>query len=109
MRKTVCEPMSQILVQALAPGTEQAAIKCQSTADFLVFCSTNYFEPGDAPPSWGYAVEVQSTGAGIGTAAPMFVVGGVANDVVTITMQPGTTAFVTLQTRCDAKASIEAA
>jgi hypothetical protein len=101
-----CEPLSQILVYALAPGTQPAGVECTSTADFLVYCSTNYFGPGGAPPSWGYAVGVKSTGATLGSASPVFTVGGVSNDVITITMEPGTTGFITLQTRCDAKASI---
>ena len=101
-----CEPFSQILVRALAPGTQPAGVLCTSSADFLVYCSTNYFGPGGAPPSWGYGVEVKSTGAGLGSASPVFTVGGVPNDVITITMEPGTTGFITLQTRCDAKASI---
>jgi len=106
-RKThTCEPLSQILVHALAPGTQPAGVKCTSDGDFLVYCSTNYFGTGGAPPSWGYFVEVKSTGAGTGSASPVYIVGGVANDVITITMQPGTTGFITLQTRCDAKTSI---
>jgi hypothetical protein len=101
-----CEPFSRILVHALAPGTRPAGVACTSDRDFLVYCSTNFFGTGGAPPSWGYAVDVKSTGSALGTASPVFTVGGIANDVVTITMQPGTTGFVTLQTRCDAKASI---
>jgi hypothetical protein len=67
--------------------------------------STNY---GPAlPPNWGYSVGVKSTGAGIGSQAPSFIVGGVANDVISITMAPGATSFITLQTRCDAKAGFE--
>jgi len=104
-----CEPFSQILVQALAPGTQLARVKCTSDRDFLVYCSTNYFGTGGAPPSWGYAVEVKSTGSAFGSASPVFIVGGIAHDVITITMQPGTTGFITLQTWCDAKASITSA
>jgi hypothetical protein len=37
-----CEALSQILVYALAPGTQPAAARCTSTRDFLVYCSTNY-------------------------------------------------------------------
>jgi hypothetical protein len=75
-----------------------------------VYCSTNYVEPGGAPGSWtGYFVEVKSTGSSIGSVSPVFIVGGVANDVITITMQPGTTGFITLQTRCGATASIKIA
>lgn len=105
-RKRACQPFSQILVRALAPPSQPAGVACTSSADFLVYCSTNYFLPGGAPPSWGYAVGVQSTASGFGSVSPMFIVGGVANDVVTITMQPGTTGFITLQTQCNAKASI---
>jgi len=101
-----CEPFSQILVYALAPGTQPAGVNCTSEADFLVYCSTNFSGTGGAPPGWGYAVNVKSTGAGFGSASPVYIVGGVANDVITITMQPGTTGFVTLQTRCNAKANI---
>ena len=104
-----CQPFSQILVRALAPGTKPAGLKCVSNADFLLYCSTNFFGTGGAPPGWGYSVQVNSTGAGIGSASPTFIVGGVANDVITIRMQPGTTGFITLQTRCDAKAKITAA
>ncbi len=103
-----CEALSQILVFALAPGTQPAGAKCTSNADFMVHCSTNYFNPGGAPPFWGYAVGVKSTGASLGSASPVFTVGGVSNDVITITMEPGTTGFITLQTRCNAKASITA-
>jgi hypothetical protein len=101
-----CQPFAQILVRALAPGTQPGGVTCTSSADFLVYCSTNYFGPGGAPPSWGYAVGVKSTASALGSASPVFIVGGVANDVVTITMQPGTTGFITLQTQCNAKASI---
>jgi hypothetical protein len=99
-----CEALSQILVYALAPGTQPAAVRCTSTRDFLVYCSTNYLGTGGGP--WGYAVEVKSTGSAFGSASPVYIVGGVADDVITITMQPGTTGFITLQTKCDAAASI---
>ena len=101
-----CEPLSQILVFALAPGTQPAGVECRSNADFVVYCSTNFFAGGGAPPGWGYAVDVKSTGAGFGSQSPVFIVGGVPNDLITITMEPGTTGFITLQTKCDAKASI---
>lgn len=101
-----CEPFSQILVYALAPGTQPAGVNCTSTAPFLVYCLTNYFGTGGAPPSWGCAVAVKSAGAGFGSASPVFTVGGVAKDIVTTTFEPGTTGFITLQTPCDAKASI---
>src|SRR6516225_5037129 len=82
-----CEPLSQILVSSLSPGTLQAIANCTSNQDFLVYCTTN----GAAP---GYAVQVKSIGTGIGTQSPVFIVGGVANDVITFIMQPGTTSFI---------------
>jgi len=96
-----CEPMSRILVAALAPGTKPAGVACSSSTDFLVHCSTN-----SATPPSGYTVGVKSTGFTTGSAAPTFVVGGIANDVVTIRMMPGTVGFITLQTQCGAKAAI---
>ena len=96
-----CEPFSKVLVSAFAPGTRPARVNCTSSTDFLVYCSTN--NPSGGP---GYAVSVKSTGAGIGTGSPVFIVGGVPNDIITITMEPGTTSFITLQTMCNAKASI---
>jgi len=98
----VCEPLSQILVSSLSPGTLQAIANCTSNQDFLVYCTTN----GAAP---GYAVQVKSIGTGIGTQSPVFIVGGVAKDVITFIMQPGTTSLITLQTRCGATASIKIA
>jgi len=85
-------------------------VKCTSDADFMVYCSTN-FPAGSAaaPAGWGYAVNVKSTGAGIGTASPIFIVGGVPHDEITIIMQPGTTSFITLRTKCGADASIKQA
>jgi hypothetical protein len=100
-----CEPFCQVLVFALAPGLQPASINCTSTEDFLVYISTNYGPV--LPPNWGYSVGVKSTGAGMGSQAPSFIVGGVAKDVISITMAPGVTSFITLQTRCDAKAGFE--
>jgi hypothetical protein len=98
-RKNIhCEPISQILVSAFAPGLQVESVICTSNADFLVYCATNTVGQ--------YGVDVQSTGAGMGTGAPVFIVGGVANDVITFRISPGTTGFMTLQTRCHAKASI---
>jgi len=57
----------------------------------------------------GMPSKLKSTGSGIGTQSPVFIVGGVANDVITFIMQPGTTSFITLQTRCGATASIKIA
>jgi hypothetical protein len=99
-----CEPFSQIIVYPLTPGLDSASVNCTSTEDFLVYISTNYSPT--LPPNWGYFVTVKSTGSGTGTAAPCFIVGGVANDVITIAMEPGVASFITLQTRCDAKAAI---
>lgn len=64
------------------------------------------FRRRGAPPSWGYSVAVKSTGAGFGSVSPVFTVGGVANDIVTIAFELGTTGFIALQTPCNAKASI---
>ena len=38
--------------------------------------------------------------------APTYIVGGPDNDVITFIFTPGVTGFLTLQTECDAKASI---
>lgn len=99
-----CEPFSQILVSAFAPGTQPETVTCTSNRPFLVYCSTN-FGP-TLPAGWGYFVNVQSTGAGNGSQAPTYIVGGPANDVITFTFSPGVTGFLTLQTECGAKASI---
>ena len=101
-----CEPLSQILVRAVAPGTQPSTVLCKSDADFLVYLSTNFSSTG-APPDWGYSVAVKSTGAGGGSASPVYIVGGGPNDEVTFVILPGVTGFVTLQTQCTAKASIE--
>jgi hypothetical protein len=99
-----CEPFSQIVVHAFAPGTESETVKCTSNRPFLVYCSTNFsLKP---PPGWGYFVNVKSTGSGAGTEAPTYIVGGPANDVITFTFTPGVTGFLTLQTECGAKATI---
>ncbi len=87
----------KILVKAVAPGSEQEVVNCTSDNDFLVHGITN--SGGE------YAIDVKSTGAGIGIASPTFTVGGIANDIVTVIIQPGTTGFLTLQTEEDAKAS----
>jgi hypothetical protein len=88
----------KILVRAASPGTLQAVVNCTSEADFLVYGVTN--GGGD------YAISVKSTGSAMGLGSPTFTVGGTANDVVSIILQPGTNAFLTLQTCKDAKASI---
>lgn len=93
-----CKPFSQILVKSVAPGSLQEVVECTSTADFLVYGITN--GGGD------YSINVKSTGSGGGVGSPTFTVGGIANDVVTIILQPGTTGFLTLQTQCGAKANM---
>jgi hypothetical protein len=99
-----CQPFSKILVSAFAPGKEPETVKCTSNKAFLVYCSTNFsLKP---PPGWGYSVSVKSTGAGSGSLAPTYTVGGPANDVITFTFSPGVTGFLTLQTECGATASI---
>jgi hypothetical protein len=91
---------SQIVVQAFGAGTKTAYWKCTSDAAFLVYVMTNRND--------GIAVEVKSTGAGLGTNAPSFVVGGVAGDEVNINVAGGsaTGGFLTLQTAEGATASI---
>jgi hypothetical protein len=88
----------KILVKAVVPGSTQATVTCRADADFLVYGVTNGI--GD------YALSVKSTGISFGTSSPTFVVGGLAHDTVTIIIQPGTSCFITLQTRKAAKASI---
>jgi hypothetical protein len=97
-----CQPFSQIVVSAFAPGTEAETVECTSNKAFLVYCSTNFPPSGVA----GYSVSVKSTGFGSGTVAPTYIVGAQANDVITFSFTPGMTGFLTLQTECDAKASI---
>ena len=99
-----CQPFSQIVESAFAPGTQPEIVKCTSNRAFLVYCSTN-FSP-KPPPGWGYSVSVKSTGAGGGSLAPIYIVGGPANDVITFIFGPGVTGFLILQTECGAKASI---
>jgi hypothetical protein len=100
----ICQPFSQIVVSAFAPGKEPETVKCTSNKAFLVYCSTN-FSPAP-PPGWGYSVNVKSTGFGAGTQAPTYIVGAPADDVITFIFSPGATGFLTLQTECGAKASI---
>lgn len=99
-----CQPFSQIVVSAFAPGTQPETVKCTSSRPFLVYCSTN-FSPAP-PPGWGYSVNVKSTGSGGGSLAPTYIVGGPANDVITFILSQGVTGFLTLQTECGAKGSI---
>ena len=89
---------SKMLVRSFAPGRLQEVIECTSESDFLVYGITN--GGGD------HAINVKSTGAGGSVGSPTFTVGGIANDVVTIIVQPGTTGFLTLQTEKRARASI---
>jgi len=99
-----CQPFSKIVVSAFAPGTVPETVTCTSNKAFLVYCSTNFStKPG---ASWGYSVNVKSTGAGMGSQAPTFIVGGPARDVITFIFTPGVTGFLTLQTECGARASI---
>ena len=87
----------KILVKAVAPGSLQEVVNCTSDHAFLVYGITNGV--GD------YSIAIKSTGAGFGVSSPTFIVGGIAKDVVTIIIQPGTTAFLTLQTEAGATAS----
>jgi hypothetical protein len=99
-----CEPFSEILVHAFAPGLQPEYVTCTSNRAFLVYCSTNFYVA--PPPGWGYFVTVKSTGFGAGSQAPTYIVGGPAGDVITFNFLPGVTGFLTLQTECGAKASI---
>lgn len=71
-----------------------------------MYLSTNFFGTAGAPPGWGYSVAVKSTGFSHGSASPVYIVGGDANEEVTFIIQSGVTGFITLQTQCKAKASI---
>jgi hypothetical protein len=104
-RARECEPLSQILVRAFAPGTRPSTYRCKSDADFLVYLSTN-FSGGGAPSGWGYSVWVKSTGFAHGSASPVYIVGGGADEQIEFIIASGVTGFITLQTQCKAKASI---
>jgi len=98
----VCEPLSQILVSNFDPS-QVIDVICTSTQSFLVYyCSTNFGAEG------GCMVSVKSAlGGGTGCNLPVFIVGGVPDDVITFRLWPrATTVFITLQTTCSAKASI---
>jgi hypothetical protein len=98
----ICEPLSQILVSSFDPG-QAIDVICTSTQSFLVYyCSTNF---GGDP---GYMVGVNSAAPGgtTGSNSPVFIVGGVPDDVITFRLRPGATRFITLQTTCSATASI---
>jgi hypothetical protein len=102
----ICEPLSQILVSNfdLRGGGPAIDVVCTSTQSFLVYyCSTNF--GGDQ--AW-YMVSVNSAmgGGGTGSNSPVFIVGGVPDDVITFRIHQGATCFFTLQTTCSAKASI---
>jgi len=88
----------KILVKSVIPGNTQVVAKCTSHADFLVHGVTN----GHGE----YAIGVQSTGTSFGISSPTFAVGGIANDTVTVIIQPGTSCYLTLQTEKGATASI---
>ena len=88
----------KILVKAVIPGLTQAVAKCTSSAAFLVYGITNGI--GD------YAIDSQSMGTSFGISSPTFTVGGIANDTITVIVQPGTACFITLQTEKGATASI---
>jgi hypothetical protein len=91
----------QIVVTGAGSGTEPATFGCTSTAPFLLHVLIT--QGGDE----GTYVGVQSTGAIMGTSETVFVVGGIANDTVTVGFPtPQMAAFLTLQTEDDATASI---
>lgn len=90
----------KILVVAAGSGeTGPAHWACTSSAGFLVHVVVQ--DVGN-----GYGIEVESTGAGMGVAVPTCVVGGIADDTVTISFGPNMNSFLTLQTDDFAKASI---
>jgi hypothetical protein len=90
----------KILVVAAGSGeTGPAHWACTSSAGFLVHVVVQ--DVGD-----GYAIGVESTGFAMGLAVPTCVVGGIANDTVTINFGPNMNSFLTLQTDDFAKASI---
>jgi len=82
----------QILVKSavISPGGLPETVNCSSDQAFLVYGVTN----GRAE----YSIDVRSTRTRIGVSSPTFIVGGIANDVVTLVIQPGTTGLFTLQT-----------
>jgi hypothetical protein len=80
----------KIVVAAAGAGTVPAAFECTSSASFLVY--------GVIQDNGGIAIEVKSTGASFGLDLPTFVVGGIANDTVTVNFSPGTNGFLTLYT-----------
>ena len=88
----------KILVKSVIPGLTQAVAKCTSSAAFLVYGVTNGVGQ--------YAIDSQSTGTSFGTSSPTFAVGGIANDTITVIIQPGTACYLTLQTEKGATASI---
>ena len=98
---SVCEPLSQVLVRAFAPGTEPETVSCTSDADFLV----HYVSNGS---NNSFSITVKSTGfsTGVNPSVTSFTIGAGANDVITFIFQPGATGFITLQTKCTANASV---
>jgi hypothetical protein len=98
---SVCEPLSQVLVRAFAPGTEPETVTCTSDADFLV----HYVSNGS---NNSFSINVKSTGfsTGVNPSVTSFTIGGNANDVITFIFQPGAAGFITLQTKYSANASV---
>jgi hypothetical protein len=66
----------QILVMAFAPGTLPETVSCACNADFIVYGTTNAGVLSNTP-GCGYSISVKSTGAGIGSISPTFVIGAV--------------------------------
>jgi hypothetical protein len=81
----------KIVVASAGAGTVPASWACTSSAAFLVYVVMQ-------GSGGGVEIGVKSTGASTGVSAPAFVVGGVANDTVTITFSPETSCFLTLET-----------
>ncbi len=105
-KRAKCKPFSKILVRAFAPGNLPETVTCTCDADFMVYGTTNAGVLANTP-GWGYSISVKSTGAGIGSVSPTFIVGASAGDTITFVFNPGVTGFLTLQTECGAKASVK--
>ena len=101
-----CKPFSKILVKAFAPGKLPETVTCTCDADFIVYGTTNAGVLTNTP-GWGYSISVKSTGTSLGSISPTFIVGASAGDTITFIFEPGVTGFLTLQTECGAKASVQ--
>lgn len=105
-RHDKCKPFSKILVKAFAPGKLPETVNCTCSADFIVYGTTNAGVLSNTP-GWGYSISVKSTGFGMGSISPTFVIGASAGDTITFIFSPGVTGFLTVQTECGAKVSVQ--